>query len=273
MPSTRKTWILVASLIAIILVALTWMFLLSPVREKTGTLNDEAEGVEAANEILDAKVSKLRSQYAKIDEFRALLTEFEQHIPAAVDYQSITAEIDRSVEKSGVALLSVESGESVAPVVPFTAAQPTTAAASADPNAPVADEQKPAAASANPGTPATKTGALAKVLPGFFQLPLVITVQGDYAEVRDFVDTLQVDSTRSLLVPSITAVSLKEAPESDKAPKAEVGDITFTVNALAYVLEYDRSVLLAPGQTDPSAESEQVMPPAATDNIFAPERD
>lgn len=107
-------------------------------------------------------------------------------------------------------------------------------------------------------------------IPGFYQIPLTITVQGDYAEILKFSQTLQEDSDRVLLVPSVAASALTEAPESDGAPKADVGDINYVLNVFAYVLEYDQSVIQADEEVP--EEIQGTLPAAPKDNIFAPSR-
>lgn len=273
MPSTRKMWIIFSSLLALVLAAVAWMLVMSPVRDASTKLKSDAQSVEGSNEILSAKVAKLRTQFAQIDDLRKELGEFQTQIPATVSYTGITDEIDRAVEKSEVALLSVSAEEAISPVTPFTAIK--VEPKNVDPNAPEGtSESAEAAAPADSepktvsGAPPTKTGALSTNVDGFFQLPLTITVQGSYDDILTFTQELQQGSERAILAYSISAVALEEQPESDTAPASEEGDLTYTIDAIAYVLSYDTSVVPTEGDEDEAPK----MPKPATDNVFSPGR-
>src|SRR5690554_3445426 len=120
MPSTRKTWIGGAIVVALLLLVATWFLLLSPVRDGSSTVRAEAEQVEMSNETLNTRVTKLRQQFAEIDTYRAELAALEERIPSTVDYQSIVDEIERSVDRSNVFLISISSAGGIVPVTPFT---------------------------------------------------------------------------------------------------------------------------------------------------------
>lgn len=264
MLSTRKTWIIATILLAVVLVAAAWMLLLSPVREDMSKLRTDAQGVEDGNEILGARVAKLREQYNQIDELRAELADYEVNIPTTVNYRQVVEEIERSIETSEVVLIGVENPEPISAVTPYTAT--TKASTSSDPNAPAAGQAATAGEETTvSGAPPTVTGALAKDITGFYQLPLSITVQGDLDEVRSFSKALQEDSSRAILVYAVSAEALDEAPATDSAPASEVGDMTYVLSAMAYVLDYDTSVL-----AQDTEQPEATMPAAGSDNPFAP---
>lgn len=264
MPSTRKTWIIATALVAVILCALAWVFLLSPVREHTGTLQSDAETIETSNDILATRVASLREQYARIDELRAELAEFETHIPRSVNYRDLVEEIERAVDRSAVALLDVSATEQITPVMPYTSLQQE---ATSDPNAPAPAEPADGAPTTVSGAPPTATGALSSTIDGFYQIPFTITVQGDLAEVRAFSARLQEDSERAILVYAVSAEALDEKSESDSAPESEIGDVTYTLSALAYVLEFPA---VPNGDTGEEEEADPRMPTVARDNPFAP---
>lgn len=272
MPSTRKTWIGGAIVVALLLLVATWFLLLSPVRDGSSTVRAEAEQVEMSNETLNTRVTKLRQQFAEIDTYRAELAALEERIPSTVDYQSIVDEIERSVDRSNVFLISISSAGGIVPVTPFTELKQDTTTAS-DTGESTTVESSASTSSAPQtvsGAEPTRTGALSTQIPGFYQIPLTITVQGDYAEILKFSQTLQEDSDRVLLVPSVAASALTEAPESDGAPKADVGDINYVLNVFAYVLEYDQSGIQADEEVP--EEIQGTLPVAPKDNIFAPSR-
>jgi Tfp pilus assembly protein PilO len=266
MPSTRKTWIFVSSFFAIILVVAAWLLILSPVRQETSTVKDDAEQVESANQILNTRVTKLRAQFAEIDTYRAELTEYQKQIPSVVDYESIVAEIERASDETKVPVLEIASDSSIVPVTPYTAIKVEKPELDEDGNE--IKSTKPSEPVTVSGAAPTLTGALSEEIPGFYQVPLRLTVQGSYDRILKFSESLQIDSTRALLVPAVAVTALDETPESDSAPAAKKGDLTYVLDVLAYVVEYDRTVLPA------SDEELEVtpLPPAAKDNVFSPSR-
>ncbi len=193
-----------------------------------------------------------------------------------MDYTSIITEIESAAVASEVVLISIDGADGITPVRPYTAIAETKPN-STDPNAPVptSDATGTTVASAGEtrttsGSAPTATGALSKVIDGFYQVPLTITVQGDYEQVREFSDSLQKDSEHAILVSSVSLRPLREAPESESSPSAEQGDITYVLNSLAFVLEYDRTILtLQEGAEKPE---EKVLPEPAKENLFAPSR-
>jgi len=263
MPSSSKMWILMSSLLAVVLAVGAWMMVMSPVRDESSKLNSDAKNVETTNEILATKVKNLSAQFAKIDDLRNQLKTYESQIPEAISYSQITSEVQRSVDDSGVALLSLQSEGGIAPVTPFTAIKVDPK--SKDSNKPVKKEDIVTVS----GLPPTKTGALSSDVEGFYQVPLTIRVQGSYDNVLKFADDLQVGSKRAILVYSVDVTALGEQAESDTAPEAQAGDLTLVLNAYAFVLDFDKSSL----PTDEStAAPEKTMPKPATSNVFAPDR-
>ncbi|WP_333812165.1 hypothetical protein [Timonella senegalensis] len=268
MKATRKTWIAGAAVVAILILVAVWLLLITPVRDESAIANDDAEQIEYSNDVLSTRVATLRKQFEKIDEYKDQLSAYQVQIPTAVDYESIVDEIERSVEKSKVSFISVSSEENIAPVKPFTelvVAEPTgTESEEGEASAAQAPTEPVTVSGATP----TATGALSTVVPGFYQVPLLITVQGDYEEVLEFSEQLQVNSERALLVTSVEVTSLREAPESANAPKSEVGDVTYILHTIAYVLQSEKAGAVPDG----SDITETVLPEIGRKNVFAPER-
>jgi|GEM_PF-1728304 len=272
MQATRRAWIGGAVAVALLIAIGAWFLIISPVRDESASTKADAETVEAQNDVLSTKVDALRKQFAKIDELRDELKIYQTQIPTTVDYESIIHEIDRSVEASGVALLSVNT-ESIVPVAPFTVLKPIAPPAPADPDNPdaAADEATPTPADNEPvtvsGAPPTATGALSETIPGFYQVPLNVKVQGSYEDVLKFSDSLEIDSSRSVLMTSVNVTALREAPASGAAPKTEVGDLSYEVSLLAYVLLDD-----SPKAADAEDPTTVELPAIGTKNVFKPER-
>lgn len=273
MGNARQTWIFSAVIVGLIVAALTWVFVLSPVRDKTALAKSDAEGVEFQNTQLETKVAGLRADFAKIDEFRAQLAEYATHIPAEVDYNSIIAEINGALEEADIHLLGIDMSKGIQPVVPFTAIKPADPAP-VDPNAPEAAEATPAVSTAPTtlsGAAPTKTGALSSVVDGFYQIPFSVTVLGDYDEVQKFAAKIQSGTERALMFYSIDVVAPAPAPESESTPEIEFGDVNYTISGNAYVLASD-AVLLAK-ELEKELQELPPMPAAGKENLFGPKRE
>ncbi|MFD2839644.1 hypothetical protein ACFSYH_03565 [Populibacterium corticicola] len=276
MPTTQKTWVAGAIIVALVMILIAWTFVLSPVREESSKLEEDSTTVETSNAALESKVNRLRQQFEKIDDYRKQLHDLEVRIPRDIDYVQLTKELERSAEDAQVNLISVDSSAGIVRVVPYTSTKQAAPAAEADPDAPTSSTEGEATTEAAPetisGAAPTATGALSTTVDGLYQVPLDIVVQGTYEEVRQFSTALQEGSERAILAFSVEVTPLKSSDGASGEFAAEDGELSFKLSALAYVLDYDTSVLgdLNPDNAD--GANEKTMPKPATDNVFLPER-
>lgn len=271
MQTTRKTWIAGSVLVAVLVLVAAWLLLLAPVRSEAATSRADAEQVELDNEALELRVVDLRKKYAEIETYRDELASYQEQIAPTVDYESIVKEIERSVEKAKVDLISIESDAKIELVTPYTAIKKVTPA----PKSEDGEEQQPSATptaeetATVSGLPPTETGALSTDIDGFYQVPLAITVQGDYEEILKFSEQLQIHSTRLILVSNLEIEALSDRPAGTDAPESKVGDISYVVHTLAYVLQGDETKVKADDAED---IAETKLPAIGKKNVFAPER-
>lgn len=276
MGNKRKSWILGTILVGLVVAAVTWTLALAPVRESTCKAKIDTESVEFENQKLETKVAGLRADYAKIEDLRAELADYARHIPATVDYESIVAEIDFAVKESEVSLISVDASEDITPVVPFTAIK-VAAPKPVDPNAPEATDTE--AAETQTVTPTetvsgaqpTQSGALSRVVEGFYQIPISVTVFGDYEEVQKFSARLQSGTERALMFYSVSLVAPDPSPESDTTPELEEGDVRYTLHGFAYALASDATLLAQ--EIERLAQPVTEMPTPGKENLFGPRRE
>lgn len=276
MVSLRKAWIFGSVAVGALILVAAWLLLLMPVREAAAESNEEAQMVEDSNMVLSAKVNTLRKQFEEIETYRTELATLQKKIPTDVDYTSLTNELVRASEEAEIALLSISVDGSIESVEPFTELKEVKPAASAvegeEAKATPTPSPSPTEIETKSGEPPTATGALSKVIDGFYQIPLTLTMQGDYDAVLKFSKSLQEGSERAILIHAVQLTALREAEESASAPKTEIGDMTFELNGFAYVLQDQFELRNGPAKTDSEDEVELKLPKPAKDNLFAPER-
>lgn len=228
MTQTRKLT-LITALVTIAVMALGWFLLISPKRGEAADLRDQTAAQDAANAQLQAKVAMLREQAKDLPKQRARLALIAVNIPDNPQLPSLIRSLTKTARDSRVDLQALQPGAPAA--VASTVAGATTA--------PV-----------RPGQPVAPVGLQ--------QIPLAITITGDYFEAANFVNRLE-GLRRSLLVTGLAITPVgAAAPGSTGGSTAspEVSDdIRLVVTGRVFT---SRTLTAPPPATRPTA------PPSTT---------
>ncbi len=224
--SQAKTWTGLAALLAVVLVAGAWFGLISPVLASTADTRDAVLNADAQTDTLTLELANLKKQYEDLDTYRAELSALEAQIPstaAMADYRSALA---AAASESGVTILMVSTGApALSDVTPAPVAAESTDAGTGD-----GADAASADAAARTATPASSAEAR------LVGIPLSVTVLGTYANSMSFLDKVQNQIGRLMLVSSISTTSQTDTPASGGKPATAKGDLELSLDGFVMVL-------------------------------------
>ncbi|WP_263118062.1 hypothetical protein [Cellulomonas sp. RIT-PI-Y] len=207
MSNRRTTWITGAALIALVLVALTWMLVVSPRIEQTSALNEEVAAAQDANGLLQIQATTLAADVARRGELEAELATLRTRVPEDAGLPEFTRLLKGLADESGAVVSTVSVG--IATEVTSTPDLP----------------------SAPDGTAAP---ALAAPPAGMYAVPVTLTVQGTLDQAKTYAGVLQTGDHRLFLLTSLSWSSL----DAD-------GTTTVTLTGFTYVLSADAAAAVA----------------------------
>ena len=261
----KKTWIGGTAFVAVVLFAMAWFLLVSPVLATAADTRDQTESTETQNAELQKKVNQLKAEFANLDEYKAELATIATQITPTLDLAPYILQIDELAAASEVVVLEL------APQTPYlvTLAEAPTAAAGAGgavstEAAPSPSPSPSASAGATDGATPAPAPANVEAPAGMTAVPVTITVVGPYAGTVSFLEALQ-KTTRLFLVSGLSGTTQNEQQGNGGRPATELGDQELKIEGFLYVMP---SLAATP---DPSSEpTTRPMPPATDRNPVTP---
>jgi Tfp pilus assembly protein PilO len=224
MTQTRKWFLLAVLLVAVIFVA-GWFLGISPQRSKASGLKSENETAMAANATLTQKLQLLKAQAQEVPAQRARLAQIRRNIPDNPALPELIRDLTAAARRSGAGVAKLEPQVPVAMVDPAAAAAVAAPAATTDSSTATTDSTDSSTATTDSADgAATTTTPAAPAAPAppqavLFQVPLTVTVTGDYFELEQFVNKLE-GLKRSFLVTGFTIEANDLADAQDAAALA-----------------------------------------------------
>ncbi len=263
----KRTWIGGTAFVAVVLIAMAWFLLVSPVLATAAETRDQTESTEAQNAALQKKVNELKADFANLDQYKAELATIATQITPALDLAPYIRQIDELALANEVVVLEMTPQT---PYLVTLAEAPTTGAGS---GGAVSTEAAPSpspspSATAGPGATdgATAAPAPAKVEApaGMTAVPVTITVVGPYAGTVSFLEAIQ-KTTRLFLVGGLSGTTQNQQQANGGRPATELGDLELKIEGFLYVMP-------SLGSTpDPTGEpTTRPMPPATDRNPVTP---
>lgn len=249
----KSTWIGGTAFVAVVMMALAWFLLISPVMATADETKAQTKTTTEQNALLQVKVDALKAEFEHIEDYKAELATIATKITPALDLAPYIASVDELAADSEVTVVSLEpqapygvtladgaqgaaasatgevSTEAPAPA-PSPSATPTEAA-----------DGEAAAAPAQPATPAAPKGMTA--------IPVRIITVGTYEGSMEFLDELQ-HQDRLFLVSMLEGKIQEDSEASAGRPATELGELELTVEGFLYVLPS----LAEPAEEDPDKE-------------------
>jgi hypothetical protein len=253
----KSTWIGGTVVGVVLIMVAAWFLAVSPALASAADLHSQAETTRQQNDILQAQVNKLASEFKKLPEYQAQLAAIKAQMPSDPKLADFLRHLDAIAVAHGVTVLTVTP---TPPVAVSLAVVPTApAAAAAQPSAAPTAGPAPTAAPAAGGT-ATTTPA------GFKSIGFSMEVQGTYDATVAFVYDLQNAMPDMFLVSGLSGQGLDKVDGSNGHPASAVGDQDLTITGLTYVLPDAAGAAPAP-TASPSAAAPALPAPNGRDPL------
>jgi Tfp pilus assembly protein PilO len=239
--SKTSTWVAGTVFIALLIMVGSWFLLVSPVLTTAAETLTTAQGVEADNDAARSRIQTLKAQFETLDQSKAELAALQVQVPTTADISDYLRQVDAKAAEHGVSLTAVspstpELFASPVPPAVATVTEPETTEGADDAGA-AAD----ATTTVDPAV-AAAAAAAAAVPAGLIDVPISMTVVGSYANVLAWVDAVQQQTDRLLLVTTVTGTGQDEAAAGGGKPATAPGDVELVVSGYLYVLPDDSSI-------------------------------
>src|SRR5690625_2974285 len=180
-------WIAGAVVDSLVIIAVGYLFGISPKLEDAEDLDEQAESQESLNEVLELKLVQLRADFAKLDEYREEIEQFEVGVPLEPQLPEVIRITDELANAADVALTRTE----------FPLPEPVTV-----------------------------PPALEEVIDveGLIRMTVNYEIVGGYTDIFSFVDALQQEYPRHVLVRDFSVIANEYEPDQDPL------NFTYTVN-------------------------------------------
>jgi len=232
MGDKKRTWIGGTAFVAVILAVAAWFLLVSPNLAEASETRGEIEDAQAFNDVLNLKLTKLKSDFGKLDDYKAQLAEAETHIPATAQLETYLDGLDAVAVQHEVTITSVTAGTPEEFALPKPAKAPTDEAT----DSPAGDggDANASDAASTDGAPKEDEGP--KVPDGLTAVPVSVTVLGTYEHTMAFLDSVHQENPRVFLVSALTGTSQHESEAASGKPATAEGDQELVITGYIYVL-------------------------------------
>ena len=218
--STMK-WYGGAALAAVLVLLAGYFLLVSPTRSNADEITASAAAQNDANGVTQQRIDALKAQYKNLPDLQKDLAALQTHLPTTPQMPALLRSLSAAAAKSGVTLVSVTPSNPAVLQSGSTTAGPITAASASAPGQ-VAD------------------------------YPLAISVQGNFANIKLFMASLEA-LPRSVLVTGLNIQRAGEAQGGVDATDTTNGALIAMV--AAHVFSATPGSAVAPAQTTTTTTS------------------
>jgi hypothetical protein len=232
MAGKTTTWVGGTVFAAVIVLAGSWVFAISPQLAAADEARTEQTVVEDHNTKLQSDLKKLKAQFENLDKYKSEVTALEVQIPGTAQLADYLREVSSLTTASGAFIVGVKPGVPI-PVTPGVDAAAPAATPTPQPSA----SSGAAAGTSDGGTAATSLAPTAGAIAGFVAVPVDLTLLGTVQNVTNALDQLQNSASRLFLVTAISGKGTGAKEASEGRPATAKGDLELTISGYAYVLE------------------------------------
>ena len=201
--SRTARWSVSTAVLCVALLVAAWFLLITPRRAEAGTLADERTSSEQQNAMLEIRIAQLKAEFAQLPATQAVLAAIREQIPAEADMPALVRDMHAMAGATGLTLESIAPGEAI----------------------------ELGSGGGSGGRAATGTGTTSGSASGLIGIPVTIVIRGDYFQEVAFLQQVQTQLKRSVL---ITGLELGPAQEAG----AE-GQIEISVTGQVFVMPQD----------------------------------
>ncbi|WP_152970121.1 hypothetical protein [Frigoribacterium sp. RIT-PI-h] len=243
----NRMFLIAAALTGVVVSVLGFLVGVQPQLSATTAAGEQQANVEAQNAALRESLTQLEEDNAELPTLKSDLGTLTTSVPSQAALSSFLTELDQLADASGTTITGFTSSDAVSyEPVGSDAAAAATAPPEASAAPPAAGAPAAPAAPALPTAPELVTDPLVTAA-NFSSIPLTVSIQGSYAQARDFLGKLQ-GGSRLFLVTAFASTGSSGGGAAAGTPDRRAGG----------GLVYGRQDAAAP-QADQAAE-----PPAAT---------
>src|SRR3954451_10515984 len=91
--TTTHRWVAGAVAAALLLVAGSWLLLISPQRAQAAQLREQATAQQSANDMIKLRPHQLKAQSASLPQRRAQLAEIQQQLPGSPELSALVRQL------------------------------------------------------------------------------------------------------------------------------------------------------------------------------------
>jgi len=242
----NRMMLIAAVMTGVVVLALGFLVGVQPQLSAASTAEQQQTAVETQNETLRAGLVTLEQDNTQLPALKSELTRLDASVPSQAAMSSFLTELDQLAIASGTTVTAFTSADATAyePVVADAPAADATTDAATDSAAGSAAATAPAA----PTAPELVTDPLVTAT-NFSSIPITVSVQGSYAQARDFLAKLQ-GGSRLFLVTTFASTGSSEAGDATGTPDQ------WTVGGLVYVLQDAAATQAEQAAETPAATAE-----------------
>lgn len=235
-PKTAS-WVIGTALLSVLILALAWVFGVSPQLAQADQARADADVRRAQNEGLQRKLDELREQAAHLEDYEAELAAIARQIPLEDAEPDFIREVDAAAQATGVFVVSAVAENPETAFIDYDAEAQAADGAAATPAPATGDAAEGGEAQA-PVEPAP-VGPQPVHIPGFVAVPFTITVLAPFENTVAFMERMQTGLQRLFVVTGFDVAGQKETPASGGRPETHEGDAEFAITGYVYVLQED----------------------------------
>lgn len=207
----ERLWLIGGGVTAFLMLLLGYFLFIGPQQDETSDVDSDVASVQAANETLQAQLTRLAAQSKDLARYEAEARQSRLALPDKADLQNFlrTLQSIGSSTRTNVSLLAAGIPVDVSTVAngaPVVSTQPSTQQQTLNQVAP----PRPNAAAGN-ATGKAKPNAV-------YALPITATVTGSVSSLNQFLTQLQSVQPRGVLVSQLT----EAVAERDGAPTSQI---------------------------------------------------
>jgi Tfp pilus assembly protein PilO len=105
-----RLWLVGGALGAVLLLAISWFFLINPQKAETGKLTDQAAAAQVQLTSLRHRLTELRQQNTRLAEYRAQLATDQQALPTTSGLSDFLRQLQVGGDRAGVSVSGVVVG-------------------------------------------------------------------------------------------------------------------------------------------------------------------
>lgn len=186
--SPTSRWSAGAVLLTLLVLVASWFLLIGPRRADAGSLRDQTASAQSQASALQTQIAQLKSEFADLPKRREELAAIKAQLPPVAAVPELVRNLQDYAAASGVSL------DSIAPGTPLIHGSST------------------ATGSAQPGQ--------------VVEIPIVLTVAGDYFEDALFVKSLQTKLTRAYFISGLTSTREESASTGATLPTPSAAGVS-----------------------------------------------